>query len=227
MWNNFCLKPQPLLRSLRRYYYQYKPKDKNITNQKTLHRTDSEKAEKFASTDILLFRYENPRRIMLYNLGSVTVFTMFSYQAWTAWKLKSDLAPYKDQFNKEYEEKSYIFRHIDLANRGVAIGFFAFGAGCAFYWLVRTLYLVRRLVLRKGGRHVTIVTYGLLGATSKNTTVPLSHCSGHSRPLDATERFFLKVRDHPKKFEFNLKDGVFGNRPLFNKTVGISRRVLD
>ena len=69
MWNNFCLKPQPLLRSLRRYYYQYKPKDKNITNQKTLHRTDSEKAEKFASTDILLFRYENPRRIMLYNLG--------------------------------------------------------------------------------------------------------------------------------------------------------------
>ena len=55
---------------------------------------------------------------------------MFSYQAWTAWKLKSDLAPYKDQFNKEYEEKSYIFRHIDLANRGVAIGFFAFGAGC-------------------------------------------------------------------------------------------------
>ena len=50
-----------------------------------------------------------------------------------------------------------------------------FFTGCAFYWLVRTLYLVRRLVLRKGGRHVTIVTYGLLGATSKNTTVPLSH----------------------------------------------------
>ena len=107
----------------------------------------------------------------------MTVFTMFSYQAWTAWKLKSDLSGYKDQFNKEYEEKSYMFRNIDLANRGVAIGFFAFGAGCAFYWLVRTLYLVRRLVLRKGGRHVTIVTYGLLGATSKNTTVPLSHVS--------------------------------------------------
>ena len=71
---------------------------------------------------------------------------MFSYQAWTAWKLKGDLAGYKDQFNKEFEEKSYMFRNIDLANRGVALGFFAFGAG----------YTVQDFLNKLGMNHVFI-----------------------------------------------------------------------
>ena len=81
------------------------------------------------------------------NLGGVTVFTMFSYQAWTAWKLKSDLAQYKDQYNKEFEEKSYMFRNIELANRGVAVGFFGFGAGLSFIysWFIKPLSFTLRI----------------------------------------------------------------------------------
>ena len=36
---------------------------------------------------------------------------------------------------------------------------------------------VRRVVLRKGGKYVTIVTYGLLGFTSRYTTKAVSHVS--------------------------------------------------
>ena len=53
----------------------------------------------------------------------------------------------------------------------------AAGAGLSTYWLSRNLNTVRRVVLRKGGKYVTIVTYGILGFTSKHTTKAVSHVS--------------------------------------------------
>ena len=43
------------------------------------------------------------------------------------------------------------------------------------YWLLRSLSTVRQLILRKGGKHVTLVTYGLFGKSSRVTTVPVNH----------------------------------------------------
>ena len=55
--------------------------------------------------------------------------------------------------------------------------FAASGVSLSGYWLVRTMNTVRQLVLRKGGKHITIVTYGILGRSSKFTTIPLNHVS--------------------------------------------------
>ena len=49
------------------------------------------------------------------------------------------------------------------ASNFIGIAYFLFGAGLSSYWALRTLYTVRRLVLRKGGKHVSIQTYGLTG----------------------------------------------------------------
>ena len=49
------------------------------------------------------------------------------------------------------------------ASTFVGIAYFLFGAGLSSYWAVRTMYTVRRLVLRKGGKHVSIQTYSLTG----------------------------------------------------------------
>ena len=46
--------------------------------------------------------------------------------------------------------------------------------GLGVYGLTRVVYSVRRLILRKGGKNVTLVTYGLFGVNSKHVTVPLS-----------------------------------------------------
>ena len=133
--------------------------------------------EKFASSqDLILFRYENPRRIMLYNFAGGACFIMFSYSAYNAWQLDKDFGPHRDRIEKL--EHGWLFEKTVLgANRFVSLAFFTFGASICFYWLVRNLYMVRRCVLRKGGRHVTLVTYGLMGVSAKFTTVPLSHVS--------------------------------------------------
>ena len=55
------------------------------------------------------------------------------------------------------------------------------GAGLSAYWMSRTLNTVRRVVLRKGGKYVTIVTYGILGFTSKHTTKAVSHVSRYNK----------------------------------------------
>merc|ERR1711997_874462 len=137
MWNNFCMRTQPILRSFRRCY-QYKPKDKNLT----LIKSESS-GEKFAaSQDLLLFRYENPRRIMLYNFAGGSCLTMFSFMARNAWQLDKDFA------KKEYKERMAKHKHGWLfektvlgANRFVSLAMFCFGAGLCFYWLVRNLYM--------------------------------------------------------------------------------------
>ena len=41
----------------------------------------------------------------------------------------------------------------------------------------RTMNTVRRLVLRKGGKHITLVTYGMFGNKSKVKTIPVNHVS--------------------------------------------------
>ena len=51
------------------------------------------------------------------------------------------------------------------------------GIALTGYWANRAMKTVRRVVLRKGGKYVTIVTYGLLGFTSRYTTKAVSHVS--------------------------------------------------
>jgi hypothetical protein len=33
------------------------------------------------------------------------------------------------------------------------------------------------------------------------------------------------VKDHSFKYQFNLEEGIFSNKPLFDRTVGIGRTV--
>ncbi len=124
---------------------------------------------------------------------------------------------------------------------------FCSGCGLSCYWLLRTTNTVRRLVLRKGGKHITLVTYGILGSTSRVRTVPVTHvrstacpnrvslenldyspllqCSAVHAPFYRKHRFFLIIKDHMFKYQFNLEDGIFTNKPLFDKTVGLRRRI--
>ena len=66
------------------------------------------------------------------------------------------------------------------------------GVGLSGYWLVRTTNTVRQLVLRKGGKHLTVVTYGILGRSSKFTTIPLNHVS----ILHTIRKFLHHLRRH-------------------------------
>ena len=81
-------------------------------------------------------------------------------------------------------------------------------------------------MLRKGGKFVSIQTYGVMGNNKKYMNVPVLHCSAvQHRFFLGEERFFLKIRDHSFKYQFNLEEGIFSNKPMFDRTVGISRRI--
>merc|ERR1712066_1156328 len=109
---------------------------------------------------------------------------------------------------------TWIQDNVDSSSRGVGVAFFLFGVGLSGYWLSRTLNTVRQLVLRKGGKHLTIVTYGVLGRSSKFTTIPLAHCSASMYNLRGRPRFFLRVKERHFKYQVNVQDGVFTNKPL-------------
>ena len=169
MWSFALLKPQHFQRIFRRFYYekQFKPKDRHVL-------ADGAAAENFAAKDVILFRYENPRKVMITNLAAGVASGLAVYQAYFAWKLKSDLDPLKERISDG--DKSFVaYRNFNILSKFFSAGMLTFGCGLGLYWIMRNMYLVRRVILRKGGRHVTIVTYGTLGVSSRTTTVPLTH----------------------------------------------------
>lgn len=163
MWiANVKLKPDLILRTFRRSY-QYKPKDKHVVQ---------DIVESFASKDVILFRYENPKRIIWINLGCGLLFAAFSFQAYTMYDIGDVIKPNR----KVADEKgrAWMVDNVLLAANGVSVAFFLFGACLCSYWLIRNLYTVRRVILRKGGQSVVIVSYGLTGVRSRLRIVPLN-----------------------------------------------------
>ena len=104
-------------------------------------------------------------------------------------------------------------------SRGMGLAFFLCGAGLSSYRVVWTMITVRRLVLT----YIAIQTYGVTWGGGKGQNVPVVHCSGIQHTFYGKHRFLLKVRDHSIKYQLNLEEGVVSNKPLFDRTVGISR----
>ena len=64
--------------------------------------------------------------------------------------------------------------HDEIVKSHNVICFVLKGVSLSAYWISRSMHTVRRIVLRKGGKYVTIVTYGLFGYTSRYATKHIS-----------------------------------------------------
>ncbi|XP_023344998.1 transmembrane protein 223 isoform X2 [Eurytemora carolleeae] len=200
-----------LKQSVRRYF---KPKQKEAFFD----------VEGVVNKDITLFRYEDLKKVRLKNMLGMSMLPLWAYLGYFAFTLRSKLEPFREEVNNNVRY-NFLLDNVTKASVGVGAGFFLFGAGLTSYWMLRTMNTVRKLVLRKGGKYVGIQTYGLLGKNDGFMNVPVVHCSGIQHKFYGKHRFFLKVRDHSFKYSFNLEDGIFSNRPLFDRTVGISRTI--
>lgn len=95
------------------------------------------------------------------------------------------------------------------------------GYGCITLTWLMALRAVRMLVLRKGGRDVSLVTYAPLGA-SRIVTVPLSLVSCNKHRGLFPSQVPLKVIGKP--FHFTLdKRGSFPRPDLFDMTIGVKK----
>ena len=45
------------------------------------------------------------------------------------------------------------------------------------------------------------------------------------KQFQVDQRIFLNVKGHRFRYQFNVKDGIFSNKPLFERTVGITRTI--
>merc|ERR1712059_77974 len=187
--------------------------------------------EGVVTKDTILFRYDDPSRlVMKRNVAALALVPVWGWVGYNTFVLKSTVEPLKErQVVTEDARLQWLLNNVSLGSRGLGVAFFLFGAALSSYYCVRTLYTLKRIVLKKGGKYVAFQTYGLLGTNSAFFNVPVVHCSG-TQPFknqlffkDVT--FFVKVRDHSFRYRLNLEDGTISNRPLFNRTIGQGRTV--
>ena len=198
-------------RTVRNYY---KPK----------HKEAFYDVEGVVTKDILLFRYEDPKKVFRTNMIAMSMMPLWAYLGYFSYTLKSKVESFREEV-VDNTKINFLMDNVSKASRGVGLAFFLFGASLSSYWVIRTMNTVRKLVLRKGGKYLSVQTYGLTGKSGQVQNIPVVHCSGIQHTFYGKHRFFLKVRDHSFKYQFNLEDGVVTNKPLFNRTVGISRTI--
>jgi len=175
--------------------------------------------------DTLLFRYEDDKvkRQSLIGLAMLPIGVWMAYSTYYQYYRLEDV---RKNEGAKTERLDYLLNNVTLASQGVGIGFLLFYVGLFSYWTVRTTHTVRKLVLRKGGKMISLQTYGVFGGASW-ITMPVSYCTRVQfyDKFYGKHRFLVKIRDHSFNYHFNLEDGVFSNKALFERTMGMSRNV--
>ena len=86
-----------------------------------------------------------------------------------------------------------------------------------------TLRSVRYLILRKGGKELSFVTYGPFNK-NRIMTVPLKNVSAQESREIAKTQLPLKVRNYRFFYILDMR-GEFRNPKLFDFTAGLKRRI--
>ncbi|XP_068146482.1 transmembrane protein 223 [Drosophila tropicalis] len=172
--------------------------------------------------DVILFKYENPKFYNMLNFFGICQFVFWTYLSHFAFTTLKD-APVVE---KEGEELKW-FQRINLGENkyknGITICSFLIGYGILFAVWMFTLRSVRFLILRKGGRDVSFVTYGPFNR-NRIMTVPLKCISAEESRELARVQLPIKVREKTLYYILDMR-GEFRNPQLFDYTAGLKRRI--
>lgn len=154
------------------------------------------------------------------NVFAITQFVFWIGMGFSLSDMKTVELPQKT----EEDDSLPWWRKYDFSyyRRPMSIAAFAIGwvvlAGC---WS-HTLRTVQHIVLRKGGKSVTIATYTPFGFTRQHT-VPLEKVSAVSGRIGAPGSLMtLKVKGHMLHFLVDT-EGNFVKPVLYEKTMGVRR----
>ena len=143
-----CTKTSPV-QSVRSYF---KPSQKEVFYD----------VEGVVTKDILLFRFDDTGNVFTRIMVALSMLPVGAYLGYSAYQFKTAVEPVQEAV-AENPKLNWKVNQVISASTFVGIAYFLFGAGLSSYWAVRTLYTVRRLILRKGGKHVSLQTYSLSG----------------------------------------------------------------
>ncbi|XP_045526274.1 transmembrane protein 223 [Pieris brassicae] len=173
--------------------------------------------------DVILFKYENPKYFRYMNIFAVVQYMFWSYLGVFALKNLRD-APVDSSIMND--EQTPWFRKINLGenkykNTLGAIALLVGTGSLGMIWMF-TLKSVRYLILNKGGRHLTFVTYTPFGK-NRIMKVPIENiCCKEDRKF-AKVQLPLKVKNHSMHYMVDMR-GEFKQPLLFDSTAGLSRK---
>ncbi|KAG8229106.1 hypothetical protein J437_LFUL009575 [Ladona fulva] len=173
--------------------------------------------------DVIMFKHDNARFFKILNIFALTQFLFWTYLSHFCYTQMKD-APVA----KEKKEDQQWWRSINLGENKykntLAVFCFIIGYGIlAGSWMF-TLKSVRYLVLRKGGKEVTFVTYGPFGK-NRMLTVGLENVSCEESRKSATTQVPIKVKGHLLYYMLDMR-GEFKNGKLFDVTAGMKRVLI-
>ncbi|XP_053685707.1 transmembrane protein 223 isoform X1 [Sabethes cyaneus] len=172
--------------------------------------------------DVILYKYENPRFFRMMNIFAISQFLFWGYLSHFAYTtLKDAPVPEKDVDQLVWYEKINLGEN--KYRNGIAIMSFVIGYGILFAAWTFTLRSVRFLVLRKGGKNVSVITYTPFGK-NRIMDVPLNCVSAQESREAARVTIPIKIKNR-SLFYILDKKGEFTNTRLYDYTVGMRRNL--
>lgn len=170
--------------------------------------------------DVIMFKHDNVTFFKMLNAFALAQFFFWTYLSHFCFTRLRDTP-----VNREKKEDQPWWRNINLGENKykntLAVLCFILGYGIlAGSWMF-TLKSVRFLILRKGGKEVTFVTYGPFG-NNRIMTVPLQNISCEESRKSARVQIPIKVKGHLLYYMLDMR-GEFTNARLFDITAGLKR----
>ncbi|XP_072947769.1 transmembrane protein 223 [Epargyreus clarus] len=172
--------------------------------------------------DVVLFKYENPKYFMYMNVFAVLQYMFWSYLGIFAFNSLKD-APVD---RSKITDDTPWFRRINLGDNKYrntlgAVSLLVGTGSLALIWMY-TLKSVRFLILNKGGRHLTFVTYAPFGK-NRIMKVPIECVSCKESRNLAKVQLPLKVKNTAMHYMLDMR-GQFTQPVLFDSTAGLARK---
>ncbi|XP_046396376.1 transmembrane protein 223 [Ischnura elegans] len=176
-------------------------------------------AKTTVAKDVILFKYENPRFFKFLNAFALCQFLFWSYLSHFCFTKLRDAPVVRENDDLPW------WRRINMGENkfknSLAVFCFIIGYGILGASWMFTLKSVRYLILRKGGKSVSFVTYAPLGQ-NRIMTVGLENVSAGESRKNARVQLPIKVRGHLMYYMLDMR-GEFKNGVLFDSTAGLKR----
>ncbi|KAL7736282.1 hypothetical protein ACLKA6_002952 [Drosophila palustris] len=156
------------------------------------------------------------------NFFGICQFVFWTYLSHFAFTTLKD-APVVEKPGEELKWYQRINLGDNKYKNGITFCCFMIGYGILFAVWMFTLRSVRFLILRKGGKSVSFVTYGPFNR-NRIMTVPLNCISAEESREMARVQLPIKVRDKALYYVLDMR-GEFRNPQLFDYTAGLKRRI--
>uniref|UniRef100_A0A1B6LX19 Transmembrane protein 223 n=1 Tax=Graphocephala atropunctata TaxID=36148 RepID=A0A1B6LX19_9HEMI len=192
------------------------------SNISEMSKMDSMNSKSNLEKDKLLFMYENPKFFYLLNGFAFVQFFFWLHMSEFTYRKMKDV-----KIDNNNEALPW-WRKLNFQNENtrkmVAAFCFMLGYGILSTAWIYTLRSVRMLVLRKGGRTVTFVTYGPLGR-NRHLDVSLEKITTSQSRVSAKVQLPIKIQGKWFYYILDTKGGTFPNPELFDFTAGMKRKL--